>query len=207
MDNTNETERTRKPFSDKLILYHASPRGTGSALALEPRINRRVGERYNCIFLEMARQKTAPAANGQAGAPATFDWENKITVKLDFGDICEFLAVLEGRQERLGGKRDGLYHESGQANTLIRLQRHETGAGYVVGLSRKSKGSTEEAAKVNLLLSEPEALGLRVVLLGGLFAITFPGLAQAGAVAGVLAQAAPPPTDSARAGAPAKAAA
>lgn len=159
-------------YNERLTFYHANRQGSGAAVRVEPRVNRRPGDRYNCFFLDMARQKTV-AGQGEGASPhATFDWENKITVKLDFTDICEFLTVLEGTRDHVGGKRDGLYHQTGQNNTLIRFKAHESG-GYALALSRKAAGS-DQPTRVHTVLNPVEATGLRHILQVGLFFVTLP---------------------------------
>jgi hypothetical protein len=161
-----------KPREQKLIFYHPNSTGTGSALQFEPRVNRRGPDRYNCFFMEMAAQKTPTGRDGEKKVYATFDWEKKLTVKLDFTDTCELLSVLEGRQERAGGQRNGIYHETDRASTVISLSKNAEKGGYFIGLSRKEKASGE-LARVHLMLSEPEAVGLRSIFQVGLFFITF----------------------------------
>jgi hypothetical protein len=119
----------------------------------------------------MAAQKSVAGREGDQRVPATFDWEHKLTVKLDFSDICELLAVLEGRQERAGGQRNGLYHENGRSNTMITLQKAEKG-GWYLGLSRKEK-ETGQIARVQIVLSEAESIGLRCIFQVGLFFVTY----------------------------------
>lgn len=155
----------------RLTLYHPNGSGTGAAMQLEPRLNRCESDRYNCFFMEMAPQRSVAERSEGKVTPAAFDWEHKLTVKLDFADICEFLSVLEGRAEKLGGQRNGLFHRSGNATTVITLQKADKG-GYFLGLSRKSAGD-ESAARVNMAVSEAEAIGLRAVFQTGLFFITF----------------------------------
>lgn len=177
MDTATEKDTARRVNSGRLSFYHPCAKGTGAAVQLEPRVGLGAGRRYNCFFLDMARQEpTAENGNG-ANGHAKFDWEHKITVKLGFTDICEFLGVLEGLTDHAGGRRDGLYHESGEANTWIRFKRRENG-GYELGLSRKTRGS-ETPARVVTVLSDIEALGLRHILQLGLFFITMPGLPAA----------------------------
>ena len=166
-----ESKGAGKPFTHKLIIYHPNSTGSGAALQLEPRVNRREADRYNCFFLEMASQKTVASRNGGKLTPASFDWEHKLTVKLDFTDICEMLAVLEGRMEKLGGQKSGLFHQNGQSSTVISLQKAEK-AGYFLGLSKKN-GEAEAVVRTNIALSESEAIGLRSVFQAGLFFITF----------------------------------
>jgi hypothetical protein len=124
--------------------------------------------------MEMASQKTAGGKDGDKKVFATFDWENKLTVKLEFADLCELLAVLEGRQERAGGQRNGLYHETGRASTVISAFKNAEKGGFVVGLSRKDKESGK-LDRVHITLNDAEALGLRYILQTGLFFVAFHG--------------------------------
>jgi hypothetical protein len=155
----------------KLILYHPNSAGNGAAMQLEPRLNRSDSDRYNCFFMEMASQRSVAAKTNDKTEPASFDWAKKLTVKLDFADVCEMLAVLEGRVDKLGGQRNGLFHKSGNASTIITLQKADRG-GYFLGLSRKAAGDGT-AARVNMTLTDAEAIGLRALFQTGLFFITF----------------------------------
>jgi len=154
-------------YSEPLTLYHPTSRSSGSALSLEPRLNRRTGDRFNCFFLAMARQKEME----EKREFAAFDWDNKVTVKLDFTDICELLRVLEGHIPQAGRDGKGLFHQTAQANTIITLQRREQGEGFELGLSKKKNG--EAPYQIRITLSEAEALGIRCIFQTGLFFITF----------------------------------
>ncbi|MEI6563920.1 MAG: hypothetical protein WCO42_06410 [bacterium] len=161
-----------KPRDQKLTYYHPTSSGNGVALQIDPRVNRREGDRYNCFFFEMAAQKTAPERDGEKRGYSSFDWENKLTVKMDFGDLCELLLVLEGKQERVGGQKNGLYHDTEKANTVISFGRIPEKSGYSFGLSRKEKESGK-LTRLTIGLSEAEAIGLRCIIQSGLFFITF----------------------------------
>lgn len=152
---------------------HPNGKGTGSALRVEPRINRSGEDRYNCFFLEMAAQKSTAGGPGSNGDFATFDWDNKIVVKLGFLDISEILMVLEGRMAKVGGSRSGLYHASQQGNTLISLARQDDRQNYLLSLSRKRNGESA-AQRISIALSDVEATGLRCLFQTGLFFVTFP---------------------------------
>jgi hypothetical protein len=173
---TMSTETTAttpsKPREEKLVFYHPNSSGTGAALQLEPRFNRRESDRYNCFFLDLATQKTAASGEGGRSVPATFDWEHKLTVKLDFADLCELLAVLEGKTDKAGGQRNGLYHDNGKACTIIAFQRSTEKAGYLLSLSKKIK-QDGQIVRANFVLSDAEALGLRAILQVGLFFLSF----------------------------------
>jgi hypothetical protein len=171
MTTTQTQERTVNP-NGRLLFYHPNARGTGTAIRVELRMNRQPTDRYNCFFLEMARQKTRPERTEHEKTPATFDWEAKATVKLDFLDVCEFLSVFEGRRPHAGSSPQGIYHENGNSNTLIGLHKNLDGEGYLLSLSRRSKDG-QQVFKGHMMLTEPEAIGLRSVLQAGLFYMTF----------------------------------
>jgi len=162
-----------------ISFYHPNGKGTGSALRLEPRINRDDADRYNCFFIEMAPQKSLAARGANGMTPATFDWSKKITVKLGFLDIAELLTVLEGRAEKVGGERNGLYHASGTSNTLISFLRNKEQGGFYLALSIK-RNKDETPQKIGISLSEVEATGLRCLFQTGLFFVTFSSLLKEG---------------------------
>ena len=172
MTEEKARQGTGRPREQKLTFYHPAASGNGVAMQVEPRVNRREGDRYNCFFFEMAAQKPVVANEGEKRPMAAFDWENKLTVKMDFGDLCEMLLVLEGRQEKIGGSKNGLYHDTGRANTVITFGKSVEKGGYNFGLSRKDKESGH-VARLAIGLSESEACGLRCILQAGLFFITF----------------------------------
>jgi len=180
MTTQSQANPETKMYNERLTFYHANGKGSGAAVQFEPRVNQQPRDRYNCFFLDMAKQKTVANRNGgQAGLThATFDWENKITVKLDFADICELLTVLDGVCDHVGGERELLYHQSGKTNTMIRFSRHASG-GIALSLSRKSAGDSEPN-RIGTVLSQAEAIGLRHIFQVGLFFITFPTIARGG---------------------------
>lgn len=155
----------------ELCLYHPNRKGTGSALRIEPRINRDDRDRYNCVFLELAAQK--PGTDSAPGA-AAFDWAGKLTVKLGFPDLTEILSVLEGRAEAAGGG-SGLYHAGRRGNVLITCRANRANGTVFLGVSAKHPGM-EEPKRIGFVLSPPETVGLRTLLQTGLFFITFPAL-------------------------------
>jgi hypothetical protein len=166
-----EAERAPKPRYGKLAFYHANAKATGTAVQFELRVNRRGEKGYDCIFLEMAQQATRPVTGEQRRA-ATFDWHNKVTVKLDFCDVCEFLTVLEGHREYIGNGRSGIYHESAGSNTLITFQKAKERDGYYLGVSRKDRAG-DRHFKAHIVLSPTEGTGLRCVFQAALFFMTF----------------------------------
>ena len=92
MDNPAVTTAPRRAWRGRLCFYHPTGSGSGAAARLEFHPAR--FDRDGCFFLEMARQKTAPARDAAGRQPATFDWEGKITAKLGFLDVCGLLLVL-----------------------------------------------------------------------------------------------------------------
>jgi hypothetical protein len=167
----NQQNVLPQTYPQPLRLYHPSTSGRGAAMQLEPRFSHDQEARYNCFFLELAAQQTPPRHVEGQRVHATFNWQDKLAVKLDFTDICELLTVLEGRAENAGGTRGGIFHQNSVANTIIKFQRADQG-GYMLGLSRKEMASGQ-AARVSIVLSEAEALGLRHILQSSLFFLCF----------------------------------
>ena len=169
MKNSHEASTTGYPSA--LAFYHPSGSGRGAAMRLEPRFSNAQGDRYNCFFMEMATQQTSMHNAQGKRVHATFNWQEKLSVKLGFNDICEMLVVLEGRAEKVGGSRGGLFHQNGDTNTIISCQKGEQG-GYLIGLSRKDM-KTGHASRIHIVLQEAEAVGLRHVLQTSLFFLSF----------------------------------
>ena len=171
MAETSGPREARKDQRGRLVFYHANGKGTGAAVQFELRMNRNGEGSYDCIFMEMALQKTTASSIGGERTPATFDWGRKVTVKLDFNDICEMLLVLEGQKETLGSNKNGLYHEAKGASVLIALEKDAGQSGYYVGISKKR--GAEQVFKGRMLLSQTESLGLRHILQASLFWMVF----------------------------------
>lgn len=166
-DNVGQHGQIPAPSLDgQLRFYHPNGKGTGTALQLELRLNRRSEDRYNCFFLETARQ--VAVRTGKDNGFARFDWAGKITTKLAFLDVCAFLNVLEGQCDGIGPDGKGLYHQTPTSNTLIGLSREkEAGDGVMLRVSRKDR-SRGDPMRMSMRLSACEATGLRHVLTSGM---------------------------------------
>jgi hypothetical protein len=164
-------ERSSNGFRETLAFYHPIRSGKGMALRLDLRLNEIPGGRYNCYFMEMACQKSpSQVVNGQR-FPATFDWENKVTVKLDFHDVSAMICVLEDRVESLSQRGDGLYHQNGDSDAIISLKRSSETPGFIMGISKRKKG--ENQFRGHFQLSIIEAEGLRQIFKTSLFLLAF----------------------------------
>lgn len=172
-EKTETTDRKERPnYPGRLTFYHPNAKGTGGAARFELRLNGGGNDRYDCFFLDMARQ-LIPAEGRSSGGPAAFDWARRATVKLDFADICELLLVLEGRKDRAGAAgANGIFHQAGDSTTLIEFRRDAERNGYWLSVSRKTKQG-ESVFRGQMLLTEAEAVGLRCVFQTGLFFMVF----------------------------------
>jgi hypothetical protein len=161
-----------RPWSGRLAFYHPTASNGGAAARLEFHAAR--PERDGCFFLETARQKTPPTPDGNGRATATFDWENKITVKLGLPDVCSLLLVLEGKCEQAGSGRGGLFHDTPGSNTVINLRRQPPPAvGYALEVSRKAKQGDGEIRRARVVLTESEAVALRCIFQHAVFPLVF----------------------------------
>ena len=166
------TDSSTRPWSGRLAFYHPTQSGGGAAARLEFHAAR--PERDGCFFLEMARQKTLAARTENGRQAATFDWENKITVKLGLPDVCSLLLVLEGKCEQAGNGRGGLFHDTAGSNTVINLRRQpEPAAGFALEISRKPKRADGELQRMRVVLTDAEAVALRCIFQSAMFPLVF----------------------------------
>lgn len=149
--------------------FHANVKGTGSALSLElhPAHDRVDGS----IMLSMASQMTVGDVRGPNPTFPTFDWEGKMTVKLDFADLSKMLQVFRGECESLEDGH-GLFHRSPQFSTRI-LLRHliDPVPCYSLELYRSMPGAEDRRAR--FVFTPWEALGLAEAIAGSMAVITF----------------------------------
>ena len=100
-DNTGTAQP--RNFRPKLSFYHANGKGTGSAAKFE--VVPAGGDRDGAVFLTLALQKSVASGSSDQGnrQHATFDWTNRVTVKLNCGDLCQMLLVLKGQGHNVIG--------------------------------------------------------------------------------------------------------
>jgi hypothetical protein len=168
-----DEERSFRAYRPRLSFYHANAKGSGSAARFE--LVPAAGDRDGVIYLTLAQQKSVASAAGAEGRAqfATFDWQNRVTVKLNFSDICQMLLVFRGVADAVADGK-GLYHSSGSMTTIINLTRQsEPYAGLALEVSRRSKSEPDAAVRVRIVFREAEAFGVGAVLEQSLGLIAF----------------------------------
>lgn len=161
--NNAQTEAARVPMTDcrpKFAIFHPNAKGTGCAMTLD--LHPAHGQKDGCIMAAFACQKSVGDRSGSVITYPTFDWENRICVKLDFNDLCKMLQVFRGECESIGDGK-GLYHRSPKYSTRIVL-RHllEPVQGYSLEVYRNTPGRPDEDRSAHILLTPAEALGLGI---------------------------------------------
>ena len=159
----------QQPYRPKLRFYHASARGTGCALQIELHPAHDLTD--GSLMMSVANQMTIGNRLGPNPTFPRFDWENKITVKLDFNDLSKMLQVFRGECESLENDQ-GLFHRSPSGMTKIVL-RHivEPVQGYSLELYRTPVQGEEQRA--HFMFFPHEALGLAEAIAGSLAVISF----------------------------------
>ena len=151
-----------KAYPPRLVFYHPNGKGTGCAVQFD--LRPAAGDREGCLFAAFANQKSVAdgGRNPAAGArqAATFNWAEKITVKLNFSDVCQLLMVLAGKApSACDGK--GLFHDTGETVTIIHMARQtEPVAGIAFEVSKKRKNAEGAPQRARILFTESESLGL-----------------------------------------------
>lgn len=126
--NTNENET-------RTTICHPAPSGKGSAIRFT--LHPAHGNVSGCVICEIAKQKTAVSVTGETPTFATFDWDNKITVKLCLSDLAQMLMVFRGYQESIADGK-GLFHRTATANAVIKFSHViEPRPGYLFSMSER----------------------------------------------------------------------
>lgn len=162
-----------RPYRPRLSFYHANGKGTGSAVRFE--LIPACGEREGVIFMTLAQQKSVAGGSDEQGnrQHATFDWQKRVTVKLNFNDLCQMLLVLRGQATTINDGK-GLYHDSRNTTTLINLTRQpEPYPGLSLDVSRKGKTEGEPVLRVRILFNSAEVVGLGAVFEQSLGVLAF----------------------------------
>ena len=157
-------------YRAKMRFYHPNMKGTGCALSLE--LIPASGSDEGCIMACFANQLTIGSLQTATPTYSTFDWENAITVKLDFSDLSRILQVLRGECESIEDGR-GIYHRSAKAGTKINI-RHliDPVQGYAFEVNRVKNGGGGES-RAMIMFTPWEALGLTESIAGSMSAICF----------------------------------
>ncbi len=150
----------QKAYPPRLVFYHPNGKGTGCAVQFD--LRPAAGDREGCLFAAFANQKSVAEGPRTAGSrqAATFNWTEKITVKLNFSDVCQLLMVLSGKvPSACDGK--GLFHDTGETVTIIHMARQtEPVAGIAFEVSKKRKNADGAPQRSRILFTEAESLGL-----------------------------------------------
>lgn len=161
-----------QPFTTRprLRFTRANAKGTGSSVVFE--LHPAHDSTQGSMFLSLAVQKTVASrsSSGMSVFP-TFDWANKICVKLEFCELSQLLMVFHGLQESLcDGK--GLFHRSATANTIIKFSHIiEPRSGYALDISRKPENGNIQHGY--FFFSPEEAYGLAIAIENSMSVIAF----------------------------------
>ncbi len=164
MPKTADDEAQTRSYRPRLSFYHANGKGSGSAARFE--VVPAGGDREGVVYLTLAPQKSVATGSASQGnrQHATFDWVNRVTVKLNFDDLCQMLLVLRGQADNIADGK-GLYHDSRNMTTVINLNRNdETHSGVTLDISRRGKDEDGQACRTRIVFKKSETYGLGAVL-------------------------------------------
>ncbi len=157
-------------YRPTLTLYHASTKGTGSAMSMT--LHPAHDDVGGCIMVKMASQMTVGDLRSASPRYPTFDWDSGIVVKLDFDDLSKMLQVFRGECEAVEEGK-GLLHVTAQHSTSIDF-RHMVDpiCGYSLEFFRTSRDGKSES-RARFILSPCEALGVSTAIESSLGVIAF----------------------------------
>lgn len=116
-----------------------------------------LASKKNAVFLEFARQKESSGPN------SAFDWDNKISMKLDITDMGEILSALDGDKNGVGPlsselERKGLFHKNKNGNTILRLQKGDGSENWYIKISSKSGSGEVKTMQHSITLGEAKVI-------------------------------------------------
>lgn len=167
----NAMKQNRVTFRPKLTFFHPNPKGTGCAVSME--VHPAHDDVEGSIFLSAANQLTVGDRSAQVPVFPRFDWENKMTVRLCFSDLCQMMQVFRGETESINDGK-GLFHTTAEFSTRIGLRHHiEPLAGYSLELSRMPvrPGGCEQRSRI--FFTPAEAGGIADSIAGSMAVISF----------------------------------
>lgn len=141
--------------------------GAASKIQVVEKIREKGDRKYAEVMIFW---EAAPQLSIDENSNATFDWasqENKegksITMKLGMVDLGEILAVLNGRKDFVGTKKDqGLFHKTDEShNKGFQFYLDDQGRGYYFRMSEKGPSGLKQV-RHGLSFSDGELL--KVVL-------------------------------------------
>lgn len=163
----NGEEGAKRGFRPSFAIYHPNAKCSGCAIKME--LHPAHDDTDGSIMLTLANQKTS----ARPGAFATFDWERRITVKLDFMDLIKMMQVLRGDSETIEDGK-GLYHRNADGSSKINLRHIVEGAGgYLLEVYRNESGKPENDRACRLLLTPAEAYGVKLLFEDSIGVICF----------------------------------
>ncbi|MDD4101884.1 MAG: hypothetical protein PHU80_04545 [Kiritimatiellae bacterium] len=173
MPKTADDDAQPRGYRPRLSFYHANGKGSGSAARFE--VVPASGDREGSVYLTLAQQKSVATGSTAQGnrQHATFDWAGRVTVKLNFDDLCQMLLVFSGQAAAIADGK-GLYHDSRNMTTVINLNRNdETHPGVTLDISRRGKDESGQACRTRIAFNKAEAFGLGTVLEQALGLVAF----------------------------------
>lgn len=165
----NDIRKSEAEIRPRYTCCHPNAKGTGGTVRFE--LHPAHGLVEGSVFVTFAAQKTVGSYESGRKIMPTFDWEGRITVRLDINEVAEMLEVFRGYREKMADG-NGLFHRTAKASTVITLEhRLEPAPGYLFGVSRKTVEG--DIRRLGVLLSMKEALVLSESLAGGLLYMAF----------------------------------
>ena len=168
MSEASETTRAAS-IRPSYCCCHPNAKGTGCTVHFE--LHPAHDNVEGSVFVTFAAQKTVGSFEEGRRILPTFDWENRVVVRLTINEVAEMLEVFRGYREKLEDG-NGLFHRTPKANTVITLEhRVEPVPGYLFGVSRRPVDG--EIRRMSLLIAMKEAIVLTEALSNGLLYMAF----------------------------------
>ncbi|HEV8289942.1 MAG TPA: hypothetical protein VGQ00_03265 [Candidatus Norongarragalinales archaeon] len=148
------TDSAPKEFKKRFAIYRANAQGTGAAMQVD------FNKAKESAFFEFAKQK--------AGTERSFDWSEKITLKVSEFEMGKIIALANGKipQVKLfhAPSKGGYAIASEVANTTLEASKSQYGYGFRISTQAQDKS----VKSVSVTVSEEEMQVLQIALSKGI---------------------------------------
>jgi hypothetical protein len=151
--------QTTKQFNSTYNIYKPNHKDASRGAVTSWEYNAQQGT----FWLTMAKQSDRKSDGGRP----TFDWKNKVSMRLDIIDLAAVHLVLTGRSPILGkpsddNKGSGLFHKNAKGNSILKMYSHERWPDSII--LEFSVKDQDNLFRGGQLLSAAEANALAIII-------------------------------------------
>ena len=158
----------------RISIYHPNQKCTGSAFQVEvsgPKVDENNQPIEGRVFFYFAPQRTVGAIENGKRIPPTFNWGDKVIIRLTIFEVAQIIEVFRGVKEKLVDG-SGLFHRTSKGSATLTLEHQKDPyEGYWLNITKNPVEG--ESQKIGIFITPTEAFTLGMALYGAMPKIAF----------------------------------